>query len=357
MNPTAAPPTPLLPGGRMPATADRCPLEPLAGVPAGAVVRAVALPTRDAVADAELRIRRHIAQSPLVLSPGLTRSLGVPVLLKDETVQATRSFKVRGALAALTVLPFAEPVVTASAGNHGLGVANAAALLGREATIVVPVTASRTKVDALRRFPVTVVEHGDRYDDAEQHALELARAGARFVSPYNDPDVVAGQGTLAIEVLRQVPLPCTLVVGVGGGGLAAGVALWASGVPGLRVVGVEGEGAPAMKAALDAGRIVPVNTLPTVADGLGGNLEPGSITFELARRHLDDVVVVGEAEIRAAIRFLALEHHLLAEGAAAVATAALLTGRVDPQGGSIVAVVSGGNVDSSVLHDVLGQAN
>lgn len=349
----ALPASPAAPAAQAPAALPALPAAPPAPSAAPAV-RRVALPLRAAVADAELRIRRHVAQSPLVVSPGLGRALGAPVLLKDETVQATRSFKVRGALAALTLPPFSEPVVTASAGNHGLGIAHAAALLGREATVVVPRTASRTKVEALCRYPVTVVEHGETYDEAEAHALELARAGARYVSPYNDPDVVAGQGTLALELLRQVPLPCTVVVGVGGGGLAAGLALWASGVPGLRVVGVEGEGAPALRAALDAGSIVPVATRRTVADGLGGNLERGSITFELARRHLHDLVVVGEQEIREAMRFLALEHHLVAEGAAAVATAALLAGRVDARGGSVVAVVSGGNVDAAVLRDVLG---
>lgn len=319
-----------------------------------AAPRRVALPTREAVTDAALRIGRHVAESPLVLSPALSGAAAGHVFLKDETVQVTRSFKVRGALAALSMPPFSEPVVTASAGNHGLGLARAAALLGREATVVVPETASRTKVAALRALPVTVVEHGRAYDDAERHALALARAGARYVSAYNDPDVVAGQGTVALEILRRIPAPCTIVVGIGGGGLAAGVALWASGVPGVRVVGVEGEGAPAMRAALDAGRIVPVRTRATIADGLGGNLEAGSITFELARRHLDDVVVVGEEEIRAAMRFLALEHQLLAEGAGAVAVAALLAGRILLDGNPVVAVVSGGNVDAGVLRDVLG---
>lgn len=315
--------------------------------------RRVAEPLRLAVADAELRIRRHIAESPLILSPRLSRQYGAHVLLKDETVQVTRSFKVRGALAALSMPPLSEPVVTASAGNHGLGIARAAQLLGREATVVVPHTASRTKVAALRRLAVNVVEHGTCYDEAEAHALELARAGARYVSPYNDPDVVSGQGTIALEILRRAPAPCTIVVGVGGGGLAAGVALWASGVPGVRVIGVEGEGAPALSVSLRAGRITKIEPKPTVADGLGGNLESGSITFELIRRHLDDVIVVSEEEILDGIRFLALEHHLAAEGAGAVATAAVLAGKVRSKAGPLVAVVSGGNVDSDVMRVAL----
>ena len=321
---------------------------------APAAPRRVALPRRAAIADAAVRICRHVAESPLIISPLLGARAGGRVLLKDETVQVTRSFKVRGALAALSLPPFDEPVVTASAGNHGLGLARAARLLGREATVVVPETASRTKVAALRSFPVTVVEAGRSYDEAERQALELARQGARYVSPYNDPDVVAGQGTLAIEILRRVPAPCTIVVGIGGGGLAAGVALWASGVPGVRVVGVEGEGAPAMRAALAAGRIVPIALRPTVADGLGGNLEAGTITFELVRRHVHDVVIVSEAEIHSAMSFLVHEHCLVAEGAGAAAVAAVLAGRVSGATGPVVAVVSGGNVDAAVLRAVLG---
>ena len=313
--------------------------------------RPVRLPCRDDIPSAWQRISRHVAESPLILSPGL----GGLAFLKDETVQATRSFKVRGALAALTQPPFREPVVTASAGNHGLGLARAAWLLGRDATIVVPETASRTKVAALRAYPATVVEHGASYDEAERHALELAARGARYVSPYNDPAVVAGQGTLAPEILRRVPAPCTIVAAVGGGGLASGLALWASGVPGVRVIGVEGTGAPALRAALDAGRILPIDVRPTLADGLGGNLEPGSITFELARRHLADVVVVTEEEIEAGIRFLALEHHIVAEGAGATAVAAVLAGRIARDGNPLVALVTGGNLDAHLLDRVLGR--
>ena len=314
-----------------------------------APARAVVVPGRADVVAAHRRIWRHVAVTPVLLSPGL----GGRIFLKDETVQATRSFKLRGALSALTVTPVGESVVTASAGNHGLGIARAAWLLGREATVVVPENASRTKVDALRAYPATIVQHGLGYDEAERHALALGNAGARFVSAYNDPDVIAGQGTIALEILCRVPAPCTIVAAIGGGGLVSGLALWASGVPGVRVVGVEGAGAPAMRAALDVGRITKIPLRPTLADGLGGNLEPGSVTYDLVQRYVDDVVVVSEEEIRAAIRFLALEHDLLAEGAGATAVAALLAGRVRDDGNPVVAVVSGGNIDAEVLAGVL----
>lgn len=305
--------------------------------------RPVAVPTRADVRAAWLRIRGRVARTPLVESPEL------PALLKLETFQPTGSFKVRGALAALGRLAPGERVVTASAGNHGLGVAWAAELLGVEATVVVPATASPVKLDALERFPVRLVPDGPDYDHAERQALGLP---GRYVSPYNDPDVIAGAGTVAVELLEELSGPLTIVCPIGGGGLASGVGLWASELPEVRVVGVEVEASASMAAALAASRIVPIEPGRTLADGLGGNLEPGSVTFELVRRHLDDVVTVSEAELEEAIRYLARAHGLVAEGAGAIAVAALLAGKVAPHGRA-VALVTGRNVDPAVLGRVL----
>jgi threonine dehydratase len=315
-------------------------------LPTAAAARAVTPPTREEILEAETRLRPHLAATPVVECPRLD------ALLKLETLQPTGSFKVRGALSALTRVPPGERVVTASAGNHALGVAFAAAALGVEATVVLPETASAAKVDALARFPVTVVRHGSAYDEAELHALGLAARGGRYVSPYNDRDVIAGQGTLALELLRQVEGPLTVVCPIGGGGLCAGVALWASGCPDVRVIGVESASSPAMRAALDAGRVVEIAVAPTVADGLGGNLEPGTVTFELVRRHVDDVVAVLEEEIEEAMRFLVREQGLVVEGAGAVAAAALLSGRVAVEGPT-VALVTGRNVHEDLLGRVL----
>jgi len=291
----------------------------------------------------------HLRPTPLAEAP----ALGAGALLKLETFQPTGSFKVRGALAALASAAPGTRVVAASAGNHALGVAWAASRLGVAATVVVPEAASPAKLAALGRFPVEVVRHGDGYEAAERHALALAGTGLRYVSPYNDTQVVAGQGTIALELGGQVDGPVTVVCPVGGGGLLAGVALAATARAGVRVVGVVTDAAPAMRAALDAGRVVAVRERPTLADGVAGGLEAGSVTVDLARL-AHDVVVVPEAEVAAAVRYLAREHGLVAEGAGAMAVAALRAGLV-PVKGRPVALVTGRNIALPLLARVLGE--
>lgn len=277
-----------------------------------------------------------------------------PFTLKLEGLQPTGSFKVRGALAALDALDPGVPVVAASAGNHALGIAFAAGRLGRAATVVTSTTASPAKLDAIRRFPVRLEQVGTSYDEAEAWALELAAAGAHYVSGYNDPRVVAGQGTIGFELAEQVPGPLTVVCGVGGGGLAGGLGLWASTTTDVRVVGVEVAGSRALSAAVEAGRQVPVEVADTLADGLAGNLEPGSVTIGLVARYVSELVSVGEEELRDAIRYLAGERGVVAEGAGAAPVAAVLAGRV-PDGPGTVAVVSGRNIDRSTLARVLSE--
>jgi threonine dehydratase len=278
------------------------------------------------------------------------------VWLKLESQQPTGSFKVRGAIAALSALPADAEVVTASAGNHGLGVAWAAPALGRRATVVVPETASPAKVAALGRFDITLVAHGPSYDEAEAHALELAERGMTFVSPYNDTRVIAGQATVGAELGRQLPDgPVTVVAPIGGGGLSSGVALWARTREGARVVAVESERSRPFRAALDAGRIVNVHCDPTLADGLGGNLEPGAITFELVRDLVADVTVAHESELEDAVRFMATSAGLVVEGAAAAAVAAVRAGRVESDG-PVVIVVSGRNIARARLAELLASA-
>jgi len=296
-------------------------------------MRTVYAPRAAAMAAAELRLRPHLPPTPVVESEGFA--------LKLECLQPTGSFKVRGAVAALTALEPGEHVVTASAGNHGLAVAWAAERLGFDATIVVAETASPAKIEGIRRFPATLVVHGAGYDEAERHGLSL---DGRYVSPYNDPEVIAGAGTVALELGDAD----TIVVPVGGGGLASGIGL----VSGARVVGVVPERFPAMRAALDAGALVEIEGAATVADGLHGNIEPGSVTFELVRDHVEDVVAVPEEAILDAMRFLAREHGLLTEGAGATAVAALRAGLVDSTGRT-VAIVSGRNVTPELFASVL----
>jgi threonine dehydratase len=287
-------------------------------------VRTVQKPTRADVEAAAGRIRPHLPRTPLVESDGFS--------LKLETLQPTGSFKVRGALAALTALERAEHVVAASAGNHGLAIAWAAQRLGFDATVVVAETASPAKIDAIRRFPAMLVVHGDGYDAAERHALSLE---GRYVSPYNDREVIAGAGTVGLELGE----PDTIVVPVGGGGLIGGVGLATA----ARVIGVVPAAFPAMRAALDAGALVEIDGGDTIADGLHGNIEPGSVTFELVRDRAAGVVTVSEDAIEDAMRFLAREHGLVTEGAGAAAVAALRSGAAAAEGRS-VAIVSGRNV-------------
>jgi threonine dehydratase len=285
-------------------------------------MRTVTAPTRTDVLAAAERIAPYLRPTPLVGN------------LKLETLNPTGSFKVRGALNAL--LRSDEPVVTASAGNFGLGVAWAAQRLGRSATVVVAESASPAKIEKLRRFAIDLVIHGADYDEAERHALSLP---GRYVSPYNDTDVIAGAGTVALEV----PDAETIVVPIGGGGLAAGIALASD----ARVVGVVPASFPAMRVALEAGEVVEIDGDRTIADALHGNIEPGSVTVDLLRGV--EVVAVSEDELAEGIRALAREHGLVAEGAGAAAVAAIRAGKA-PDG---VAVVSGRNITLPALAGAL----
>lgn len=311
------------------------------------------LPDAGQLRAAEEAVGRHLAATPVVELAG---SAG-RVLLKVETVQPTGSFKVRGALAALGAAPPGRDVVSASAGNHALGIAWAAKLLGRSATVVVPTTASAAKLHRLTQFDVRLVRAGDGYDAAEQHALDLAeREDALFVSAYNDADVIAGQRTLAVELGERLSGPLTIVCPVGGGGLLAGVALWACEQPAVRVIGVEAAASRALSAAVRAGRVVDVPIGPTLADGMAGGVEAGSVTVEVARRHVYDLVAVSERDLRDAIRVLAFEHGLVVEGAGAAATAAVRGGHVadNRPGARVVAVLSGRNIAEGTLRDAIG---
>jgi threonine dehydratase len=315
---------------------------------------------------AAARLAGRVWRTPVERSAALSERTGADVWLKCECFQATGSFKLRGALNRLLTLEgdaLARGVVTASAGNHGLGVAEAAARLGAHATVVVPETAAPTKIHALRRYEKRGVElllAGADYDAAEARALELAReTGRPFVSAYNDPAVIAGGGTAALEALEDVPDADVIVVPAGGGGLIGGVGVWAKHArPGIRVLGAQSEASPALHAALAAGHLVSVPVAESLADGLAGNIEAGSITLPLAQAVVDGVILVTEDEIAAAMRWLAAEHHLLVEGSAATVVAALLAGRVadlagDVAGRRVVLLLTGRNVTYATLRGVL----
>lgn len=305
-------------------------------------------------------VRAYLSPTPLIESDVDGRGCH----LKLETFQPSGAFKVRGAIAAASRLPSGSRIVTASAGNHALGIAWAAAQLDIPATVVIAETASAAKRAALERLPIDLVIHGSTYDEAEALALHLATDPGRratFVSPYNDPDVIAGQATIVDEILDQVPGtgPLTIIVPGGGGGLLAGCAIRARerAIPErpIRLVGVESAQSRGLSASVRAGETVVVDIGTTIADGLAGNLEPGSITVALLRDAPIEMVAVTDEQIAEGIRLLVRQHGIVAEGAGAAAVAALHAGLIPDQDGDgdIVAIVSGRNIALPVLAGIL----
>ncbi len=316
--------------------------------------------TIEDVKHAQRRIASLARRTPLERSRWLSEQHKRDVFLKLECFQLTGSFKLRGAmskLSALTEEQRARGVLTVSAGNHGLAVAHCCEALGLHATIVVPESASRAKVEAIRRFPVTLIERGADYDSAERAAREMEReSSATFVSPYNDLEVIAGQGTIALELFEDEPDLEAIIVPIGGGGLIAGIAIAAKSInPQIKVYGVEPSVSPTMTAALEAGRIVEINEDPTIADGCAGNIEPGSITFPLIQKFVDDVFLVSEESIQKTIVNIAREEHLIIEGSAALSIAALSDNRLAAS--SVAAIITGRNISLDFLVVMLSTAH
>lgn len=302
---------------------------------------------------ARRRIASHICATPLRESAWLTSRSSARVHLKLECVQRTGSFKIRGAFNALARLPRDTAVVTASAGNHGRAIALAAETLGLQATVFAPHDAPRTKLAAIERHGAEL-RREPTYDDAERAARDLAQAaGLTFVSPYNHADVIAGAGTIALEVIEALPDVSMIVVPVGGGGLIAGVAIAAkAAAPRAAIIGVEVAASCAMLTSVRNGRITTIEPHPTLADGLAGNLEPGSMTFAVVQQYVDEIVTVSEDELAAAMRGLVAEEHVVAEGAGAAAVAAVVAGKIRAAG-TIAALVTGANIDLASLSAVL----
>jgi threonine dehydratase len=309
--------------------------------------------TADAVERAAAELRHHLLPTPLQFSRAFTAKAGCPVSIKIEAIQPTRSFKVRGALHKLrwmTVAERAAGVITASAGNHGQGVAHAAQTYDVPATVYVPDNANLLKVEAIRRLGARVVHFGRSYHEAYLEALRVQETtGATFVHAFDDPDVVAGQGSVGVELLQQLPDVDTVLVPVGGGGLIAGMSVYLKARrPAVQVIGVEPAGADALTRSLAAGELVTLDRVDTIADGLAASA-PGRLTLELARAHVDRMITVGDSEILRAIRLAFEWEHLLAEPAGAAALAALLH-RYSPRAGErLVVVLSGANITDQVM--------
>lgn len=315
------------------------------------------MPTLASIRAARERIASRVHRTPLLTATRLGDRAGATLAHKCESLQKTGSFKVRGALNKLSQLDDAlraRGVITVSAGNHAQALAWAARDAGVKCTVVMPASASRTKVDASRGYGAEVVLHGANSIEAFARAHELAgERSLTFVHPFDDEAIIAGQGTVGLEILEQMPDVDDVVVGIGGGGLIAGVAIAVKELkPSARVFGVEPSGAAVMRQSLDAGQPLRLESMRTIADGLAAPMA-GSLTYDIVKRYVDDVVTVTDNEIIAAMRDILLSAKLLAEGAGAAATAAVLSGRLPVKGRRVVAVVSGGNVDARLLMEVL----
>jgi len=303
------------------------------------------------------RLGDAVYYSPCPHSIMLSALTGQQVYLKLENLQMTGSFKERGALnriAKLTPVQAARGVIAASAGNHAQGVAYHATKRGIRAVIVMPLTTPLVKVTATRDFGAEVVLHGASYDEAHVEALRLcAEQGMTFIHPFDDPDVMAGQGTIGLELLEQVPQLEAVVVPIGGGGLIGGIACAIKeSRPEIRIVGVETSRLPSMQAAVEAHHPVTIDAATTIADGIAVR-RAGDLTLPLVERYVDEIVLVDEDEIASAILMLLEREKTLAEGAGAAALAALLQHRTSLQGAHTAVLVCGGNIDVTLLSRII----
>lgn len=310
------------------------------------------------IADAMSRIRKTSLRTPVVRSGFLSDELGIEVYPKLENLQQTGSFKIRGAtnfIAQLSAGQADAGVVTASSGNHAQGVAKAAMTYGIDATIVMPETTPRTKVEATRSYGATVVIDGEDYGDATTRAHEIERADGRtYVSTFDEWNVIAGQATLGAEILEEVPDCGTIVVPVGGGGLISGIALAVEHrSPDTRVVGVQANGASTVAQSLDKGSIQTLADVDTVADGIAIN-HLGEKPFEVIQEHVDLVLTVTDDAIKDALYDLLIQGKVLVEGAGAASVAALRDPALDLDTDDVVVpVLSGGNIDPSLVLNIL----
>jgi threonine dehydratase len=304
---------------------------------------------------AEAVVRRYFPATPLIGAPRLGAHLGTEVLLKLECFTPIRTFKLRGALVKLQSLEvngITGSVVTASAGNHGLAVARAARLFGRPAVICVPSGANPQKMGLIAAEGARVVEGGVDYQAAFENCLRIAEAESMTVVPaYDDPSVIAGQGTIGLELVDSgVPFD-TVIMGIGGGGLISGVAAALKQLqPGIRVIGVQPEGADSMLRSVEAGRIVELERVQTIADGLGAR-KPGQQTLAHTQRYVDQLLRVSDADLLEAMRFLLREERIVAEPAGAAGVAALLKYGVQDLG-RVAVIISGANIADSLFAEI-----
>ena len=303
--------------------------------------------------EARKRVQKWARNTPLQYSPDLSQRTDAEVYLKLENYQVTGSFKIRGAtnkILLITEEERARGVVTASSGNHAQGLGYAAKQLGVRAKVVVPEMTPKVKIDAIGKYGVELIIEGEEYMVSERLARRIEEEeGMTFVSAYNDIDLIKGQGTIGLEMIEDQPDLDTILVPVGGGGLASGIASVYQQATDAKVIGVQSETSPVMYECVKKGYIHDIPLKDTYAEGLHGGLEPGSVSFELCRDNVDDWVILTEDNILAAIKYMLHESHMLVEGAGAVGVAALLADPTRWKGKKIGVVISGGNLGLETL--------
>ena len=309
--------------------------------------------TLDMIKDAQKALNGIARRTPLDPAP----KLGANVYIKAENLQLTGAFKLRGAynkIRSLTPEEAARGVIACSAGNHAQGVALSSTKLGVKSIICMPAGAPISKVEATKGYGAEVVLVPGVYDDAAREAERLAKEqGYTFAHPFDDPYVIAGQGTIGLEILEQLPDATQVVVPIGGGGLISGIAMAIKMLnPSCKVIGVQAAGAASMYTSVQQGQRVELSHVSTIADGIAVK-KPGELTFELCKKYVDEVVTVSDGEIASAILFLLETQKTVAEGAGATPVAAVMSGKVDTTKGKTVCVVSGGNVDVTTLSRVI----
>ena len=313
---------------------------------------------KNEVLKAENRIRKYIRKTPLEYSHFLSKLCDCNVYMKLESEQLTGSFKIRGAmnkLLSLSKIQRQNGIVTASTGNHGLAVAYGLQTLKIKGDIYLPENAAKSKIEALKDYNAPVKFYGTDCVETEIYARrEAEEKHLVFISPYNDPQIIGGQGTIGIEILKQLPRTNSIFVPVGGGGLISGIAGYVkSSAPKIKLFGCLPTASPVMAESIKAGEIIEMEIEETLSDATAGGIEPGAITFDVCKKYVDDYFLVDEEEIKEAIYLILEKHHKVFEGASALTVAALLRNKEKFRGENVVLVISGSNISIEKLRDIL----
>lgn len=306
---------------------------------------------------AQNQLQDVILKTPLIYSPGFSEEYKNEIFLKPENLQKTGAFKIRGAYNKISHLTDTEKkkgLICSSAGNHAQGVAYAAKKLGVKATIVMPKTTPLIKVEATKNYGATVVLHGDVYDDAYKHAKQLEKEnGYVFIHPFDDWDIIYGQGTIGLEIIEELKDVDYVLVPIGGGGLISGISMAIKeSNTNVKIIGIEPRGAMAMKQSLRMNERVCLNKVDTIADGVAVK-EPGSLTFELVKKYVDDIIIVDDCDLMDAFLMLVEKHKLIAENAGLLALAGLK--KLEVKNKKIVSLISGGNIDVVTISSLIGK--